>query len=140
MDYKLELIVVPVSDLDRSKAFYADQCGFRVDVDHTAGDFRIVQMSPPGSSCSIAMMKTAPMEPGTLHGLHLVVNDIVAAHEELTGRGVALGEPHHYDGIAGQPVPGIHEGHGDYETFIEMKDPDGNTWLIQEVGYAAAHA
>ncbi len=139
MDYKLELIVVPVADIDRSKAFYVDQCGFDIVVDHTAGDFRIVQLSPHGSSCAIAMMKTSPMEPGSLHGLHLVVTDIEAARAELVGGGVAIGEAFHYD-VAGQPVPGVDENHVDYSTFMELKDPDGNTWLIQEVGYAAAHA
>ena len=82
------------------------------------------------------MMKTSPMEPGTLHGLHLVVNDIAAARAELVGRGVAIGEPYHY-GVAGQHTPGIDPNHASYSTYMDMKDPDGNTWLIQEVGYVA---
>ena len=137
VDYKLELVVVPVSDVDRAKAFYLDQCGFELIVDHTAGDFRIVQLNPRGSSCAIAMMKTSPMEPGSLHGLHLVVNDLAAAHAELVGRGVAVGEPYHY-GAAGQSTPGIDPNHADYSSFMDLRDPDGNTWLIQEVGYVAA--
>jgi predicted enzyme related to lactoylglutathione lyase len=137
VDYKLELVVVPVSDLDRAKAFYLEQCGFDLIVDHTAGDFRIVQLNPHGSSCAIAMMKTSPMAPGSLHGLHLVVSDVAAAHAELVGRGVAVSEPYHYD-VAGQSTPGIDPKHGDYSTFMNLRDPDGNTWLIQEVGYPAA--
>jgi len=136
VDYKLELVVLPVSDLDRAKAFYLDQCGFDLIVDHTAGDFRIVQLNPRGSSCAIAMMNASPMKPGSLHGLHLVVNDLAAAHAELLGRGVAVSEPYHYD-TAGQSTSGIDPGHGDYSTFMDLRDPDGNTWLIQEVGYVA---
>ncbi len=139
MDYKLELIVVPVSDLDRAKAFYLDRCGFELIVDHTAGDFRIVQLNPRGSSCAIAMMKTSPMEPGSLHGLHLVVSDLAAAHEELAGRGAAVGEPYHY-GAAGESTPGIDPNHTSYSSFMDLTDPDGNTWLVQEVGYVAAES
>ena len=136
MDYKLELIVVPVSNVDRSKAFYGDQMGFDLVVDHAAEDFRVVQMTPHGSSCSIAMMNTSPMEPGSLHGLHLVVNDIAAARAELVGRGVEASQPYYY-GQAGQTTPGMAPDHADYATFMNVNDPDGNTWLVQEVGYAA---
>jgi hypothetical protein len=82
------------------------------------------------------MLNTSPMEPGSLHGLHLVVNDLAAAHAELVGRGVGVSEPYHYD-VAGQSTPGIDPNHADYSTFMNLRDPDGNTWLIQEVGYAA---
>jgi catechol 2,3-dioxygenase-like lactoylglutathione lyase family enzyme len=136
MDYKLELIVVPVSDVDRSKAFYLDQVGFELIVDHVAGDFRVVQLVPPGSSCAIAMMPTGPMGPGTLHGLHLVVNDIVAARAELVSRGVEAGEPYYF-GAEGR-APGVDPERIDYATFLEFHDPDGNTWLVQEVGYQAS--
>jgi len=133
MDWKLELVTLPVADVDRAKAFYDEQMGFHVDVDFRAGeDFRVVQLTPPGSSCSIALMRNADA-PGTLQGLHLVVDDIEAARAELVGRGVEASEPFHFD--AGQQVPGIHAGRGDYESFFSVADPDGNGWLVQEVGH-----
>jgi catechol 2,3-dioxygenase-like lactoylglutathione lyase family enzyme len=138
VDHKLELVVVPVSDVDRAKAFYIDQVGFDLLVDHTAGDFRVVQLTPPGSSCSIAMMPTSPMEPGSLHGLHLVVTDVAQARADLVARGVDAGEPYHF-GQDGQ-APGVDPDHGDYATFVTFHDPDGNTWLVQEVGYASKEA
>jgi predicted enzyme related to lactoylglutathione lyase len=132
VDWTLELVVVPVSDVDRAKAFYADQVGFTVDVDHSAGeDFRIVQLTPPGSACSVTIMRSPYMEPGTLHGLHLVVADIDLARAELVGRGVDVSEPFHF-GAAGQ-TPGHHPGRDNYGTFMSFTDPDGNTWLVQEV-------
>ncbi|HUR14359.1 MAG TPA: VOC family protein [Mycobacteriales bacterium] len=130
MDMKLELIVVPVSDVDRAKAFYAEQTGFHVDVDHRAGeDFRVVQLTPPGSACSIALMRNEA--PGTLQGLHLVVRDALAAREELLARGVDASEPFHF-GEQGQQ-PGAHPERIDYGTFVSFQDPDGNGWLVQEV-------
>ena len=92
MDLTLELVVVPVSDVDRAKAFYSETCGFNVDVDHSSGDaFRVVQLTPPGSACSISIGKgLAKMEPGTLQGLQLCVADIDAARAELVGRGLDL--------------------------------------------------
>ena len=138
MDYKLELVVVPVADVDRAKAFYIDQCGFDLLVDHTAGDFRVVQLTPPGSSCSIAMMPTSPMAPGSLHGLHLVVTDIARARADLVAHDVDASEPYHF-GPNGQ-APGIEPNHADYNTFVTFHDPDGNTWLVQEVGYSARDA
>ena len=103
MDWTLELIVVPVSDVDRAKAFYVDQLGFGLEVDMTTGpDFRVVQLTPPGSACSIAIgIGIGEMEPGTLHGLHLCVDDIEAAHRQLVERGVDVSEPFHF-GEAGQ--------------------------------------
>ena len=83
MDWTLELVVVLVTDMDRAKAFYVDQAGFDVHVDHTAGDFRVIQLTPPGSACSIALLKDSPMAPGSLHGVHLCVNDIEAARARL---------------------------------------------------------
>jgi catechol 2,3-dioxygenase-like lactoylglutathione lyase family enzyme len=130
MDWKLELIVVPVSDVDRAKAFYAEQVGFVVDVDHRAGeDFRVVQLTPPGSACSITLMRNEAA--GSLQGLHLVVRDIEAARTELVGRGVEVSEPFHF-GATGQ-TPGLHPERGDYETFLSFEDPDGNGWVVQEV-------
>ena len=131
MDWTLELVVVPVADVDRAKAFYMDQVGFSLDIDHSAGeDFRVVQMSPPGSACSIALLKHQEMAPGSLHGLHLCVSDIEAARAELVERGVDVSEPFHF-GDAGQ-TPGLDPERRDYATFISLHDPDGNTWLVQE--------
>ncbi|MDX6203092.1 MAG: hypothetical protein QOJ83_2592 [Frankiales bacterium] len=131
MDFKLELIIVPVSDVDRAKAFYADQAGFHVDVDHSAGeDFRIVQLTPPGSACSITIMKN-PGSAGTLGGLHLVVADIDQARAELLSRGVEASEIYHF-GEGGQQ-PGPDPERRDYNSFLSFADPDGNGWLVQEV-------
>lgn len=131
MDMTLELLVVPVADVDRAKTFYMDQVGFGLDVDHSAGDdFRVVQLTPPGSSCSIALLKNQEMTPGSLHGLHLCVSDIVAARAELVERGVEISEPFHF-GEAGQ-TPGLDPERRNYSTFMTFKDPDGNTWLVQE--------
>src|SRR5690348_7999114 len=98
MDYKLELVIVPVSDVDRGKAFYVERAGFNLDVDYRPGEeFRVVQLTPPGSACSIAIgVGITTAEPGSVRGLHLVVSDIVAAREELVASGVEVGELHHY--------------------------------------------
>ena len=131
MEWTLELVVVPVADVDRAKAFYMDQVGFNLDVDHSAGeDFRVVQLSPPGSACSIALLKHQEMAPGSLHGLHLCVSDIEAARAELVERGVDASEPFHF-GDAGQ-TPGLDPERRNYATFISFHDPDGNTWMVQE--------
>lgn len=129
MDYKLEVVVVPVSDIDRAKHFYAEQMGFVVDVDHAPSEhFRIVQLTPPGSGCSVTIGKgLAEMAPGSLKGLQLVVDDIEAAHAELSGRGVPLSSIQHHDGT------GFAEGKGDrWNSFVFFSDPDGNGWAIQE--------
>lgn len=133
MDFKLELVVVPVSDVDRAKAFYADKLGFAVDVDHKASDaFRVVQLTPPGSTCSITIgVGVSKATPGAYQGLHLVVTDIVAARALLVERGVDASEPFHF-GPAGQTT-GVHVDRKDYETFVSFSDPDGNGWLLQEV-------
>jgi len=133
MDYSLELIVVPVSDVDRAKAFYLDQMGFKLEVDSTNGpDFRIVQLTPEGSACSIAIgTGIGPMAPGTLHGLHLCVEDIEAARAELVARGAEVSQPFHF-GAAGQ-ADGVDPARRSYSTFMTLNDPDGNTWLVQEV-------
>jgi catechol 2,3-dioxygenase-like lactoylglutathione lyase family enzyme len=133
MDYTLELIVVPVSDVDRAKAFYLDQMGFGLEVDSSNGpDFRIVQLTPPGSACSIAIgTGIGPMAPGTLHGLHLCVDDIEAARAELVGRGAEVSQPFHF-GATGQ-TDGLDPERRSYSTFMTLNDPDGNTWLVQEV-------
>ena len=117
----LELVPVPVTDIERSKAFYADQLGFRLDVDvsPTPG-VRIVQFTPPGSACSIALAEGLPnldMPPGTLRGLHLVVADIEAARTELVERGVEVGEVEDLGGVF----------------YAFFADPDGNTWCLQHM-------
>jgi catechol 2,3-dioxygenase-like lactoylglutathione lyase family enzyme len=133
MDMKLELVVVPVSDVDRAKAFYVDQVGFGLDVDTSPSEgFRVVQMTPPGSACSITIgTGLGASEPGSLKGLHLVVSDIDQAHAELAGRGVPASGVFHFgpDGRADGPDPQ----RGSYNSFVTFDDPDGNTWLVQEV-------
>ncbi len=118
MDWKLELIAVPVSDIDRAKAFY-QQVGFHLDHDHTVNeDIRFVQLTPPGSACSIAIGKgLADMEPGTIKGLQIVVPDADAAHAELTERGIEVSEV--------QQFP--------WGRFVFFSDPDGNGWAIQQI-------
>lgn len=118
MDYKLELVAVPVSDVDRSKAFYVDKAGFTADHDHQVSDeLRFVQLTPPGSACSIAIgTGLNDSEPGSLQGLQLVVNDIDAAHAELSGRGLEVSDVQHLPGGA----------------FVFFSDPDGNGWAVQD--------
>ena len=132
MDWKLELIVVPVSDIDRAKSFYADAVGFAVDVDYSAGeDFRIVQLTPPGSACSISLMRN-PEAAGSLSGLHLVVNNLAAARAQLLERGAGPSEIFHHED--GRQTPGPDPQGRDYGSFLSFADPDGNGWLVQEVG------
>jgi len=110
MDWKLELVVLPVSDVDRAKAFYAEQAGFTVDVDVSAGaDFRVVQLTPPGSACSVALMRNDDAR-GSVQGLHLIVEDIEAARDELANRGTTVSDFFHYD--AGGQKPGLHPERG----------------------------
>jgi catechol 2,3-dioxygenase-like lactoylglutathione lyase family enzyme len=131
VDMKLELVVVPVSDIDRAKAFYLENVGFNLDVDHRAGeDFRVVQLTPPGSACSVTLMRNIAA-PGSLQGLHLVVEDIDAARAELLGRGVKVSELFHF--AEGGQTPGPDPQRQSYNTFCQFSDPDGNGWLVQEV-------
>src|SRR5258705_6177398 len=99
MDFKLELVLLPVSDVDRAKTFYTEKVGFNLDVDHRASDeFRVVQMTPPGSACSITIgIGITDAAPGSVRGLHLVVSDIEAARAELVERGVDISEPRHFE-------------------------------------------
>ena len=133
MDYKLELVLVPVSDVDRAKAFYTEQLGFTLDVDHRpSDDFRVVQMTPPGSACSVTIgIGITAAEPGSYRGTHLVVSDIEAARAELTGRGVDVSEIRHMTPQGWSPGPDPE--HEDYASFADFADPDGNTWVLQEV-------
>jgi catechol 2,3-dioxygenase-like lactoylglutathione lyase family enzyme len=137
MDYRLELVLIPVSDVDRAKAFYVEQMGFRLDVDTTPMEgFRVVQLTPPGSACSITIgtgLTDAP--PGSYRGTHLVVSDIEAARAELVERGVEVSEVRHFDREAGEWRPGVDPEHGDYGSFADFADPDGNTWVLQEVSH-----
>ncbi len=131
MDMKLELVGLPVSDVDRAKAFY-EQAGFDTDQDHAAGDtFRVVQVTPPGSSCSVSFGIGMPQADAPVLGLHLVVTDIEAAHGDLTARGIEISEIFHF-GAEGQ-VSGLHPERQDYGSFASFADPDGNTWLLQEI-------
>jgi catechol 2,3-dioxygenase-like lactoylglutathione lyase family enzyme len=131
MDFKLELVIIPVTDVDRAKDFYMERAGFRLDVDHRAGeDFRIVQLTPPGSACSVTLMRN-PDGAGSVQGLHLVVTDIDAARAELTGRGVDASEVFHF-GPQGQ-TPGPDPQRSSYNSFLSFSDPDGNGWMVQEV-------
>jgi len=137
MDWKLELIVIPASDVDRTKAFYIDQVGFNLLVDHSAGeDFRVVQLLPPGSSCAIAVMRQ-PQRAGCVLGLHLIVSDVDAARSELRERGVTVSELFHFG--AGGQTAGPDPDRRDYNSFCSFEDPDGNGWLVQEVGREAVH-
>ena len=135
MDWKLELVLVPVTDVDRAKTFYIEKAGFNLDVDHQAGDeFRVVQLTPPGSACSISIGKgITEAAPGSVQGLHLVVSDIDAARAELVERGVDIGEVFHFE--AGQRAPGPDPERRDYGSFLSFSDPDGNSWVVQEVGH-----
>ncbi len=134
VDYKLELVLIPVSDADRSKRFYVEQMGFDLLVDTPTGlpGQRVVQVTPPGSACSIGFgTGITAAEPGSQQGLHLVVPDIVAARGELTSRGVDVGEVRHIADGAWRPGPDPDR--RDYMSFAEFTDPDGNLWLLQEV-------
>jgi catechol 2,3-dioxygenase-like lactoylglutathione lyase family enzyme len=132
VDFKLELVLLPVADVDRAKTFY-EKAGFILDVDHQAGDdFRVVQFTPPGSACSVSFGKgLIETPPGSVKGLHLVVKDIVAARDELVGRGVDVSDIRHMD--AGEWKPGPDPEHRDFGSFADFADPDGNTWVVQEV-------
>ena len=132
MDFKLELVLIPVTDVDRAKDFYVEKAGFTLDVDHQASDeFRVVQMTPPGSACSITIgTGITDATPGSVRGTHLVVTDIEAARAELVERGVDVSEARHM--TADGWKPGADPEHRDYNSFADFSDPDGNTWILQE--------
>ena len=134
VDMKLEAVVIPVSDVDRAKQFYAS-LGWRLDADFVVGDaFRGVQFTPPGSPASIHIGKgLTSAAPGTAQGLFLVVSDIVAARAELSRRGANVSEIFHRAGPGQPAVPGLHPTRQTYSSFATFSDPDGNTWLLQEV-------
>ena len=124
MDWKLELVVIPVSDVDRAKAFYVDQVGFHTDHDQVVSDeIRFVQLTPPGSACSIALGQgVTDAAPGSVKGMQMVVDDIEAAHEHLRSRGVEVSDV--------QDFP--------WGRFVFFADPDGNAWSVQEIQSPAA--
>lgn len=131
MDWKLELVPIPVADVDRAKAFYIEQAGFNLLVDHRAGDdFRVVQLTPPGSACAIALMRNTEAA-GSVQGLHLVVADIDAARAALVERGTDVSDLYHFE-ESGQ-MPGPDPQRSNYNSFLSFNDPDGNGWLVQEV-------
>jgi catechol 2,3-dioxygenase-like lactoylglutathione lyase family enzyme len=131
MDLKLEAIVLPVTDVDRAKAFY-EQAGFNMDVDTQPNEnFRIVQLTPPGSACSIIVGKgLTTAAPGSAQGLTLVVTDIEAARADLAGRGIEVSDFFHF-GPEGQEQ-GLDPERGDFASFVSFTDPDENRWLVQE--------
>jgi catechol 2,3-dioxygenase-like lactoylglutathione lyase family enzyme len=130
VDYKLEVIVLPVSDVDRAKEFYAERCGFNVDVDTgLRNDKRIVQLTPPGSACSVTIGQgLIDSAPGSVKGLQLVVSDVEGAREDLAGRGVEVSTVQHLsdDGRWEQGKG------GPWNSFVFFTDPDGNAWTVQE--------
>lgn len=138
MDWKLELVLIPVADVDRAKAFYIEQAGFNLDVDHRAGDdFRVVQLTPPGSACSIVLMRNTEAA-GSVQGLQLVVADIDAARAALVERGTDVSELFHFE--EGGQMPGTDPQRSNYNSFFSFNDPDGNGWLVQEVRRTAPGA
>jgi catechol 2,3-dioxygenase-like lactoylglutathione lyase family enzyme len=134
VDQKLEVVVLPVSDVDRSKRFY-EGLGWRLDGDFTNGDaFHAVQMTPPGSPCSIHFGKgITTATPGSVKNLYLVVSDMKAARQELIARGADVSEPFHFTSIGGKPEPGPHPDGSSYFTYATFSDPDGNSFLLQEI-------
>jgi len=134
VDMKLEVVPIPVSDVDRAKKFYVG-LGWRLDADFPgAGGFRVVQMTPPGSHCSIHFGNgVTQAAPGSVQNLYLVVSDIEAARSELKSHGVNVSETFHYTGFGGSVVPGPDPEGRSYSTLATFKDPDGNGWLLQEI-------
>ena len=134
VDLKLEVVVIPVADVDRSKRFY-EGLGWRLDIDFANGpDFRAVQMTPPGSACSIHFGKgITTAEPGSIRNLYLAVSDMAAARAELIRRGADVSEPFHFPSIGAAPMPGPHPDGRSYSTYATFSDPDGNSWLLQEI-------
>jgi catechol 2,3-dioxygenase-like lactoylglutathione lyase family enzyme len=134
VDLKLEVVVIPVSDVDRAKRFY-ENLGWRVDADFPGPDsWRVVQMTPPGSPCSIHFGRgVTTAAPGSFKNLYLVVSDIEAARKDLKSHGAEVSETFHFDGFGGRPVPGPEPGGHSYATLATFSDPDGNSWLLQEI-------
>jgi catechol 2,3-dioxygenase-like lactoylglutathione lyase family enzyme len=144
VDMKFEIVVIPVSDVDRAKEFYG-RLGWRLDADYDNGkDFRVIQFTPPGSGCSVIFGKNVTAAaPGSAQGLYLIVSDVAAARDELLGRGVKVSEVFHNEGVYAGPdepylfgrlrVSGPDPEHRSYRSFASFRDPDGNGWLFQEL-------
>jgi catechol 2,3-dioxygenase-like lactoylglutathione lyase family enzyme len=143
VDTKLEIVVIPVSDVDRAKEFYGS-LGWRLDADYATDNFRVVQFTPPGSGCSVIFGKNVTAAaPGSAQGLYLIVSDLAAARDELLGRGVKVSEVFHNEGVYVGPddpylfgrvrVSGPDPEHRSYRSFASFSDPDGNGWLFQEI-------
>jgi catechol 2,3-dioxygenase-like lactoylglutathione lyase family enzyme len=139
MDYKLEVVVIPVSDADKAKDFYQG-LGWRLDADIAGGDLRVIQLTPPGSACSVIFgAGITPAAPGSAQGMQLTVSDIDAAQAELAGLGVAVSEVFHNGPGAWHPAEGAGRAagpapeHQTYGSFVSFSDPDGNGWFLQEI-------
>jgi catechol 2,3-dioxygenase-like lactoylglutathione lyase family enzyme len=144
-DTKFEIVVIPVSDVDRAKEFYGGKLGWRLDADYdNGGDFRVVQFTPPGSGCSVIFGRNVTgAAPGSAQGLYLIVTDIAAARSELLAHGIAVSEMFHNTGVYSGPdepylfgrvrVSGPDPEHRSYRSFASFQDPDGNGWLFQEI-------
>ena len=143
VDMKLEIVVIPVSDVDRAKEFYG-RLGWRLDADFATDNFRVIQFTPPGSACSVIFGKNVTgAAPGSAQGLYLIVSDLAAARNELIGRGVKVSDVFHNEGVyvgSDEPylfgrvrVSGPDPEHRSYRSFASFSDPDGNGWLFQEL-------
>jgi catechol 2,3-dioxygenase-like lactoylglutathione lyase family enzyme len=135
---QIELVLLPVADVDRAKEFYVERCGFQLLVDHAPNEhFRVVQCQPEGSACAIAFGTALGIDnaPGSVRGTHIMVTDIVAARDELVARGVEV-QPIFSFSAQGEQSDGPHPERADYGSFAQFADPDGNTWLLQERGFA----
>ncbi len=134
VDLKLEVVAIPVADVERAKRFYGETLGWRLDGDFVSDEFRGLQYTPPGSPSSIHFGKgVTPAAPGSAKGLFLVVSDIVAARAELVDRGVKVSEVFHRAGPGKPPISGPNPERRSYSSFATFDDPDGNTWVLQEV-------
>jgi len=135
----LEVVSLPVTDIDRALAFYVEQAGFTLDVDyHPAAEFRVVQLTPPGSACSVQLVIAD--SPGRVHNLYLVTNDLAAERAKLIARGIAVGAARHKDPVetwVGGWSTGLDPQRRDYASVADFADPDGNTWTLQERGHRA---
>ena len=145
VDTKLEIVVIPVSDIDRAKEFYGGKLGWRLDADYDNGsDFRVIQFTPPGSGCSVIFGRNVTAAaPGSAQGLYLIVSDLAATRAELLGHGVEVSEVFHNEGVYAGPdepylfgrtrINGPDPEHRSYRSFASFSDPDGNGWLFQEI-------
>ena len=143
MDYQIQVVTVPVTDVDQAAAFYTHQAGFALDVDyHPADGFRVVQLTPPGSACSVQIgIGLTDAAPGSARETYLAVTDIEVAWQDLTDRGVKVGAIRHKspaDDWKGGWQPGTDPERRDYASFADFADPDGNTWTLQERGHRAS--